>query len=84
MAERCSKCGKMVEGKGTILSDISEGSKYLFKGVSIATGHLKNIPVVNIPGMLVSFGCHCVSECIPEELMKYKCSCGHSWIKKVK
>lgn len=84
MSERCSKCGRMVEGKGTILSDISEVGKYLFKGVSMVVGHLKNIPVVNIPGMLVSLGCHCVAECIPEEHVKYKCSSGNSWIKKVK
>lgn len=84
MTMRCPKCGRFVEGNETLFSDISEGCKMLFKGASMVSGSLKNIPVVNIPGMLVSFGCHCISECIPEELMKYKCSCGYSWIKKIK
>ncbi|WP_455622943.1 hypothetical protein, partial [Parabacteroides sp.] len=83
MAKRCSKCGRMVEGKETILSNISQGGKYLFKGASMITEHLKSVPVVNIPGILVSLGCRCVSESIPEKFIKYKCSCGHSWIRKV-
>lgn len=78
----CPKCGRYVIGEETFLSDLSGGIKYFFEGVSIVTDRLKKVPVINISGMLVSFGCDCISKAIPSEFEKYKCSCGYSWIKK--
>ncbi len=77
---KCRKCGKEVLPEYCdFLSDALDGSKFCFDMASKVTGHLKKVPGVNIPSFLVSMGLQAVSEAIPNEVRKYKCSCGHTW-----
>ena len=88
--QKCPKCGKMVEGKETFMSDVREGSKYMLKGASLAAGQLdklpKNNPIGAVSGLtakLISFGFNAAAEMVPDcKTKKYKCKCGYSWTDK--
>ena len=80
--QKCPKCGKMVEGKETIMSDVCEGSKYVLKGASLAAGQLDKLPKNNPIGAVSGLTAKLI-EMVPDcKTKKYKCKCGYSWTDK--
>lgn len=77
---KCCKCGREVSSEYCdFFSDVLDGSKFCLDAASKVTGHLKKVPGVNIPSVVVSFALDAVSKAIPNEVRKYKCTCGHTW-----
>lgn len=77
---KCKKCGREVSYEYCdFFSDALDGGKFCFHMASEVTGRLKKVPGVNVPSFLVSLGLEAVSQALPNEVRKYKCSCGHTW-----
>ena len=78
---KCKKCGREDCYRGYALNKlvVLDGSKFCLDVASKVTGHLKKVPGVNIPSFAVSFALNAASEALPNEVRKYKCSCGHTW-----
>lgn len=77
---KCKKCGREISYEYCdFFSDVLDGGKFCLDAASKVTGYLKKVPGVNVPSFVVSFALNAASEALPNEVRKYKCSCGYTW-----